>query len=67
MKLKDIKGIGPKKIQYLHEMNIYNVDDLINYLPRKYEDRSRLVEVVNLTDEMKSYCELTIDKINKTY
>ncbi|MFM1524656.1 MULTISPECIES: DEAD/DEAH box helicase [Helcococcus] len=67
MKLKDIKGIGPKKVKYLQEMNIHNVNDLINYLPRKYEDRSILVEVVNLTNDIKSYCELTIDKINRTY
>lgn len=35
-KLEDIKGLGPKSIQYLNNINIYNIDDLINYYPYRH-------------------------------
>lgn len=43
-----IKGIGPKRAELLAEVNIENTEDLINYYPRKYLDRSNLVKINSL-------------------
>lgn len=45
MNLKEIKGIGPKKEKLLNNLGIFTVDDLIEYFPRKYEDRSKVVNI----------------------
>ncbi|UXU58387.1 ATP-dependent DNA helicase RecG [Staphylococcus agnetis] len=44
--LKDIKGLGPKRLQILNEMNIWSIQDLILHLPTRYEDNS----LVDLND-----------------
>ena len=36
MELQDIKGIGPKSIELLNKLNIYNTEDLITYYPYRY-------------------------------
>ena len=36
MELNNIAGIGPKTIDYLNRIDIYNTIDLINYYPYKY-------------------------------
>ncbi|MGN5882771.1 ATP-dependent DNA helicase RecG [Staphylococcus simulans] len=38
--LDQIKGLGPKRIGVLNELNIYDVEDLVLYLPVRYEDNS---------------------------
>lgn len=47
MELKDIKGLGLTTIKYLNELGIYNIDDLINYYPFRYEiiENSNLKEI----------------------
>ena len=47
MELTDIKGVGPKMLLNLHELNIYNIDDLLTYYPYRYD----LFEPTNLTDD----------------
>ncbi len=37
MDLKHIKGIGDKTIDYLYKMNIYSVEDLLNFFPYRYQ------------------------------
>lgn len=37
MELNDIKGIGPKSLTLLNKLNIYTVEDLINYYPVRYD------------------------------
>jgi len=37
-----LKGVGPKKIKVLNKLNIFTVEDLLFYFPRRYEDRSNL-------------------------
>lgn len=39
MKLQDIKGLGPKKKEYLNNLHITSVKDLIYHYPFRYEDR----------------------------
>lgn len=38
--LNQIKGIGPKRLAVLQELNIYTVEDLILYIPTRYEDNT---------------------------
>ena len=33
MELSNIKGVGPKTLEYLNKLNIYDVNDLIRYYP----------------------------------
>lgn len=39
MNLQEIKGLGPKKREYLNNLKIENIDDLIYHYPFRYEDR----------------------------
>jgi len=36
-----IKGVGPSRVKLLNKLGIYNLEDLITYYPREYEDRSK--------------------------
>ena len=38
--LTKIKGLGPKRLVVLNELNIHTVEDLILYLPMRYEDNT---------------------------
>ena len=49
--LQYIKGIGPKRAQVLSEYGINTLYDLINFFPRKYVDRSNIVDLNALTPE----------------
>lgn len=37
MELSEIKGIGEKTLKLFSKLNIYSIDDLVNYLPYRYE------------------------------
>lgn len=49
MKLNDINKIGDKTLLYLNDMGIYNIENLINYYPYKYEiiKRSNIDELID--------------------
>ncbi len=38
--IKYIKGVGPARAELLKKLGIFNLQDLITYFPRGYEDRS---------------------------
>ena len=38
---KYIKGVGPARAELLQKLGIFNLQDLISYFPRGYEDRSK--------------------------
>nr|HPM43250.1 DNA helicase RecG [Candidatus Omnitrophota bacterium] len=40
-----IKGVGPKKAEALSEIGIDTIEDMLYYLPSRYEDRSRPVNI----------------------
>lgn len=40
MSVQYIKGVGPKRASSLKKLGVKNIDDLLNYFPRDYEDRS---------------------------
>ena len=37
MDLMDVQGVGPKSIKLLNKLNIYTINDLLNYYPFRYE------------------------------
>ncbi len=37
MKLSDIKGLGPKSLEYLSNIGINNIDDLVSYYPYRHD------------------------------
>ena len=37
MELKDVKGIGPKSLVLLNKLNVYTVNDLIEFYPVRYD------------------------------
>lgn len=45
-----IKGVGEARAKLLHKLGIYDVEDIITYFPRDYEDRSRLKKINELID-----------------
>ena len=51
MNLEEIKGIGPKTILLMSKLNIYNLNDLVNYYPYKYNflKASKLSDAIYLS------------------
>ncbi|HPS20727.1 MAG TPA: ATP-dependent DNA helicase RecG [Candidatus Omnitrophota bacterium] len=43
--IRYIKGVGPKKALLFNKLGVENVQDLFYYLPRRYEDRTKLVSI----------------------
>lgn len=39
--LQFLKGVGPERARQLEQLGIHNVQDLLQYYPRRYEDRSK--------------------------
>ncbi|MDG2266691.1 MAG: hypothetical protein P8L91_06875 [Candidatus Marinimicrobia bacterium] len=54
--IKNLKGVGPKKLQAFNNSAIYSVIDLLNYYPRRYLDRS----TVKLIKDLKLHDSVTI-------
>ncbi|TYQ12956.1 UNVERIFIED_CONTAM: ATP-dependent DNA helicase RecG [Acetivibrio alkalicellulosi] len=48
-----IKGIGATRAKLFNRLGIFTVEQLINYFPRDYEDRSHIKKIVDLEDEEK--------------
>ncbi|MDD5439727.1 MAG: ATP-dependent DNA helicase RecG [Candidatus Omnitrophica bacterium] len=48
MPVRYLKGVGPKKAELLGRLGIQTVEDVLYYLPRRYEDRSRFTVIRDL-------------------
>ena len=48
-----LKGVGPKKAKQLNKLDIYSIEDLLNYFPIKYEDRQKISVINDLSEESK--------------
>jgi ATP-dependent DNA helicase RecG len=46
MELSELKGVGPKTLEYLNKLGIYDVNDLIRYYPYRYN----VYHPINLND-----------------
>ncbi|MBP7221889.1 MAG: ATP-dependent DNA helicase RecG [Sedimentibacter sp.] len=49
-----LKGVGPARALKLQKLNIFTVEDLLNYFPLKYEDR-RTIKNINEVCEQGKY------------
>ncbi len=45
-----LKGVGPKRVEKLNKLGIFTIDDLLEYYPRKYEDRRKTRKISDVTD-----------------
>jgi ATP-dependent DNA helicase RecG len=43
--IRYFKGVGPKKSEYLQRLGIMTAEDMLFYLPSRYEDRSRFTAI----------------------
>lgn len=46
--LQYVKGVGPKRVSFLKKLGIENVHDLVEYFPRRHEDRREITEIGSL-------------------
>jgi ATP-dependent DNA helicase RecG len=46
------KGVGPKMSQFLRKLGIETINDLLFYLPRRYDDYTRLTSINRLRPDM---------------
>ncbi len=63
MELSEIKGIGTKKLEVLNSMGIHDVNDLLNYFPTRYENRSIVKNISQLKDQ--DNCVIKVKFIDK--
>ena len=45
IKVQYLKGVGPKRAEYLAKLMIYSVEDMLYYLPKRYEDRCEFASI----------------------
>lgn len=64
--LLDIPGVGEKTQKKLNQLGLYSIEDLISYFPYRFEDRSRIVKILELIENEKQLIRVSIrqDKIN---
>lgn len=50
MDVQKVKGVGPARAKLLYKLGIYDIEDIITYYPRDYEDRSKFKKIGELLD-----------------
>ena len=63
MKINELKGVGPKTIQYLNKMGIDSVNALVTLYPRRYENFTLPVCISNAQNESAVLCKITDIKL----
>ena len=63
MQLSEVKGIGKKKLEVLNSMGIFDVNDLLNYFPYRYENRSIIKNIIDTRNE--ENCVIKVKFISK--
>lgn len=51
MELRDIKGIGEKKLALLNKLGIFTVNNLLEYFPYSYIDTTKFKKISEITEE----------------
>src|SRR5258708_7347948 len=49
-----VKGVGPQRAELLGKRGIYTLEDLLNYLPFRYEDRIHFSRIYNTLQNLDS-------------
>lgn len=62
-----LKGVGPKKALQLGQLSIACVEDLLYFFPRDYEDRRKIVSIVDLNLEEPAVVRVQILSIQEKY
>ena len=65
MQLTDIKGLGPKTLDYLKNININNIDDLVSYYPYRH-DLIILNDIKEAVDKQNVIIECIVDSVPLT-
>ena len=65
MKLSDIKGLGPKSLECLKNLNINTIDDLVNYYPYRH-DIIVLNDIREAEDKQNVIIECIVDSVPLT-
>ncbi len=64
MKLNDnittLKGVGKKRSELLKKLNIESLEDLINFFPRRYEDRRQPISIMEAPYNQDVLLEVTV-------
>lgn len=47
--LTQLKGVGPKLAEKLTRLNLFTLQDILFHLPHRYQDRTRIASIANLT------------------
>lgn len=62
-----LKGVGPSKAVKLQKLDIFTVEDLLNYFPVKYEDRRTVKNIKDIEDNNKCLLKVKLfEKPKKT-
>ena len=65
MKLSDIKGLWPKTLDCLKNININSIDDLVNYYPYRH-DKIVLADIREAVDKQNVIVECIVDSVPLT-
>ena len=61
--IKYLKGVGPQRANILNQNNIYTINDLLRYYPRKYLDRTNIKTIAQLKIGDKAVIVVTVKSI----
>lgn len=64
--IKYAKGVGPSRERLLRKLGIETINDLINYFPRDYEDRRKIIPLMYLRENEKVTTKGIIKSVEKT-
>src|SRR5690554_2597284 len=45
MNIQYVKGVGPKRAKQRKKINVHTIEDLLYYIPREYEDRTKFKSI----------------------
>lgn len=48
--IRYLKGIGEKRAELFNKLGVFNIGDLLRFIPRAYEDRTDIREICDLQD-----------------
>ena len=58
--IRYLKGVGPKRALLLKKMNLLTIEDLIYYMPKSFEDRTKLNKLIDAKHGEKQVFKVTI-------